>query len=343
MRPSEFEWIEQLALRFGGGDVGGGLVSIGDDAAVVPADLFDSGGSKGEALVISVDAQVEGIHFRPEWIGYRDLARRLLHVGFSDIAAMGACALYALVSVEVGPACDDADLAAFTDGMQVGLDQLGARLIGGNVSSRGSGFSAHVTALGRQEQDRLLYRSGAHPGDGIYVTGNLGSATAAIRALSSRSTDTRVIPPLLLDAYRHPRAHLPEGLALAESGWATSAIDISDGLAADLGHVCRASRVGAIIEVGALPVSDALRAWAGGDPSGVNSLALGGGEDYVLLFTARDDPSREALTRSRFDTIGARFWRIGVITGDPQVLAHGRGRTEPLGSYGFNHLRGVAD
>ena len=144
MRPTEFEWIEQLARRFGSGDLGGGLVSIGDDAAVIPTGTSGEKGSKSkkEALVISVDSQVEGVHFRPEWIGYRDLARRLLHVGFSDVAAMGASALYALVSVEVGPGIDDSDLAAFTDGMEVGLHELGARLMGGNVASRVGGFSA---------------------------------------------------------------------------------------------------------------------------------------------------------------------------------------------------------
>lgn len=216
MRPSEFEWIEQLARRFGAGNLGGGLVGIGDDAAVLPVGPADAGGAQGEALVISVDSQVEGIHFRREWMGFRDLARRLLHVGFSDIAAMGAHAQYALVSTEVGPQCDEADLAEFTDGMQEGLHELGAGLIGGNVSSRSDGFSAHVTAIGKQERSRILCRSGARPGDGIFVTGNLGSAAAAIRALSAPSPPARTIPPSLLDAYRHPRAHLAEGLALAE-------------------------------------------------------------------------------------------------------------------------------
>jgi thiamine-monophosphate kinase len=339
MRPGEFEWIEQLARRFGSGDIGGGLISIGDDAAVVPFRLPDSGGSGGEAFVISVDAQVEGIHFRPEWIGYRDLARRLLHVGFSDVAAMGARAAYALVSVEVGPACDAADLAAFTDGMQLGLDELGARLIGGNVSSRGDGFSAHVTAIGRQEQGRLLYRSGARPGDGIYVTGNLGSAAAAISALSSPSSGPQTIPPLVLDAYLHPHAHIREGLALAESGWATSAIDISDGLTADLGHLCRASRVGAIIDVENLPVSDALRTWTANRPWDLRSLVLGGGEDYVLLFTAPADPVRDRMTRDSFDASGARFWRIGTITEELAMKARLAGRIEMLETRGFDHLR----
>jgi thiamine-monophosphate kinase len=339
MRPSEFEWIEQLAQRFGTGNPGSGLIGIGDDAAVLPLGPAGSGGAPGETLVISVDCQVEGIHFRREWIGFRDLARRLLHVGFSDIAAMGARARYALISTEVGPQCQEADLAEFTDGMQGGLHELGVGLIGGNVSSRSDGFSAHVTAIGKQERSRILCRSSARPGDGIFVTGNLGSAAAAICALSAPSPHTRSIPPSLLDAYRHPRAHLAEGLALAESGWVNSAIDISDGLAADLGHLCTASCVGALIEVGDLPVSEALTSWMAGDGSGAQSLALDGGEDYVLLFTAPDDAAREARTRERFDVSGAHFWRIGTITSDRRLLARRTGNTEPLAARGFDHLR----
>ena len=341
MRPSEFEWIEQLARRFGVSDLASGLIGIGDDAAVLPVGPADIGRSQRETLVISVDAQVEGVHFRREWIGFRDLARRLLHVGFSDIAAMGAHAQHALVSTEVGAQCHEADLAEFTDGMQEGLQELGVGLIGGNVSSRSDGFSAHVTAIGKQERGRILCRSGARPGDGIFVTGNLGSAAAAIRALSAPSPHAQPIPLSLLDAYRHPRAHLAEGLALAESGWATSAIDISDGLAADLGHVCTASRVGALIEVGDLPVSEVLTSWMAGDSSGVESLALGGGEDYVLLFTAPEDAAREARTKGRFDVAGGRFWRIGTITSDRQLLGRRIGNTEPLAARGFDHLRGA--
>ena len=339
MRSGEFEWIDQLARRFGSGKRNDGLVGIGDDAAVIPVGGSTGEDLSGDAIVISVDAQVEGVHFRPEWIGYHDLARRLLHIGFSDIAAMGARAQYALVSVEAGSGCEQADLDAFTDGMQSGLEEVGARLIGGNVSARGGGFSAHVTAIGRQKQSYLLYRSGAHSGDGIYVTGHLGSASAAIRALSAPTIKNQTIPQSLLEAYRHPRAHLREGLALAESGWATAAIDISDGLSADLGHLCGASGIGAIIELEDLPISDALRSWRANDPQGVHDWALRGGEDYVLLFTAPADPAKEALMRRNFAEIGASFWRVGTATSETQLRSRRAGQIRPLEPRGYDHFR----
>jgi thiamine-monophosphate kinase len=199
-----------------------------------------------------------------------------------------------------------------------------------------------VTAIGGQQLDRILYRNGACPGDGIYVTGNLGSAAAVIRALSSSSPDSRAIPPFLLEAYHHPRAHIREGLVLAESGWATSAIDISDGLAADLGHVCKASGAGATIEMENLPVADELRKWMGNDLRAIDSIALAGGEDYILLFTARSDPAKESLTKSRFEDFGGRFWRIGTITQDLAMIAQRAGRVEPIVARGFDHLRDSA-
>ncbi len=336
MRPGEFEWIEQLARRFGSGDRGGGLIGIGDDAAIIPfgPSVAD------EALAISVDAQVEDIHFQRGWIGFHDLARRLVHVGFSDIAAMGAAPLYALVSVEVGPEIGEDDLAAFTEGMQIGLRELPAELIGGNVSARAGGFSAHITAIGRQKRQLMLRRNGAHPGDGIYVTGKLGAAAAAIRAFTSVKDASLPIPPALIDAFRKPRAHIREGLILAESGWATAAIDISDGLLPDLGHIGKASGTGATLDLDHLPISDALRAWMPNDVAGAEVLALTGGENYVLLFTAANNPAKEAEAARRFAEAGGQFWRVGTITAEKHMVGLRTGREVPLPTGRFDHLHG---
>lgn len=339
MRPGEFEWIEELARRFGSGDRGGGLVGIGDDAAVIPCAAL---GAEDDSLVISVDAQVEGIHFQRDWIGFRDRARRLVNVGFSDIAAMGAAPLYALVSVEVGPEIVHDDLAAFTAGMQSGLGKLGAGLIGGNVSSRAAGFSAHITAIGRQGRRAILHRAGARAGEGVYVAGYVGSAAAAIRALSAGGDRARAIPPSLLEAYRNPRAQIREGLLLADSGWASSAIDVSDGLVADLGHICKASGTGAVVDLDRIPVSDDLQAWMKDEAGAIEALALTGGEDYVLLFTAADDATKEADAARRFAELGSRFWRIGTITAQLELRGQRSGRIMPLPTRGFDHLRGPA-
>jgi thiamine-monophosphate kinase len=339
MSVGEFDWINELAARFGAGEFGDGVHGIGDDAAIIPATATGLEG-RPTSWVVSVDSQVGGVHFQPAWLSWAELGRRLMHIGFSDVAAMGAAPAFALVSVEVGAAVTAQDRRAFAEGIAAANDELGVRLIGGNVSGRQEGFSAHVTAIGVSARRTMLLRSGACPGDAVYVTGPLGAAAAGIGVLRGQGAGDSAIDVELVDAYRHPRAHWREGMALAESGWVRAAIDVSDGLAADLGHLCDAGGVGAALESEAIPMSEALITWCrqmGRDPL---DRALGGGEDYVLLFAAPPDSEREEEIGTLFKSFGGGLWRIGMITATGRLEICRRGVWEPLPARGFDHLAG---
>ncbi|MEW5701919.1 MAG: thiamine-phosphate kinase [Candidatus Zixiibacteriota bacterium] len=329
MDDSEFTWIAELAARFGAGVLTDGLLGIGDDAAILPAT---------SNWVVSADSQVSGVHFEPGWLSWQDLGRRLLHVGFSDIAAMGAEPKFALVSVEVGRQMTAQDRQFFADGIGLACNDLTARLIGGNVSARSEGFSAHVTAIGSPRGKGPLLRSGARPGDALYVTGPLGDAAAGVAILRGEPSTGSVGEEALADAYRHPRAHWREGLALAQADWVHAAIDVSDGLAADLGHLCAASGVGAELSAEAIPLSEPLVGWCHDNGRDPLEFALGGGEDYVLLFAADPDETRERELRARFGVFSGQIWRVGKITSDRQMKMIRAGEEELLPPLGHDHL-----
>lgn len=339
MGESEFAWIDELGESFGSGWLTEGILGIGDDAAILRDPRSPRPGeTSSHALVASVDSQVEGVHFHRSWIGFGDLGRRTFQVGFSDIAAMGARPWAALVSVEVGPDVSREDRCTFMDGLGAAATEADVWVIGGNVSARTAGFSVHLTALGRQVTDSLLLRTGASPGDDIYVSGPLGAAAAGVRILAAgRTGDEDHVSELLL-AYRSPRAHWPEGLRLAGSGVVTAAIDVSDGLAADLGQLCRASGVGAAIEAEAIPTTEALRRWCENDGIDALDLALTGGEDYVLLFSASSRPEdRSELTRT-LKSGGVHVSRIGRVTKARGLSLVRAGIPEALEPSGHDHL-----
>ena len=331
----EFAWIRELGERFGHGRLDEALLGIGDDAAVLGP------GSPGTEtrlapIVVSVDSQVEDIHFRRDWIGFRDLGRRLLHVGFSDIAAMGAQPWAALVSVEAAPDFTLTDRAGFTDGIADAASELNVRLIGGNVSGRVSGFSAHVTAIGRMLTGVPLLRSSAAPGEDIYVSGALGSAAAARAWLEQPDMQDS---PGFCDAYRRPRAHWETGMLLGESGLVGAMIDVSDGLAADLHHLCSASGVGAMIESENLPIAADVRQWCAAHEFDPLTFALGGGEDYVLLFTVKSGKALDGDVHDRLHAKGENLHRIGRTEPGDRVVLRRDGQDKPLHPDGFDHFR----
>jgi len=337
MTPSEFEWIEQIGQMAGRGDLGDGLFGIGDDCAIVK---LEPESADSDALVVSIDSQVSDIHFRFDWLDFALLGRRVFHVGFSDVAAMGARPTVALMSLEVAADISqdrrDAFMQAFADSCRTAV----VRLIGGNVSGRTDGFSAHVVALGRQRYDRILRRSGAKPGDSVYVIGHPGCARAGRSILikdGAKSADTE--NGQLLAAYRAPESQWQEGLVLAESGCVTAAIDVSDGLAADLAHLCRASGVGATLEAERLPISGDLDRWCRAGGHDALDYVLQGGEDYVLLFTVNEsDHIRTSALHSELERSGAAVTRIGTITRSSELALIHDGKKHDLPVRGFDHL-----
>jgi thiamine-monophosphate kinase len=290
--PSEFDFIRRIrqrALEHSSHITRHSSLSlgIGDDAAIIRQ-------QDGRDLVVTADLLVEEIDFRlstttPWLLGFKALA-----VSLSDIAAMGALPRYCLLSIGVPPEIWNSD---FVDELYDGFFALARRysveLIGGDVSRTPERVVIDSIVLGETPRNLAVRRSGARPGDHIFVTGELGGASAGLRLLEHgerlrrkrpRSSHYRTIEQLLLRQLR-PEPRVPWGATLLRERLPTAMIDISDGLSSDLMHLCRSSRVGAIIDARRIPVDPAVVNLCGRRALDPLLLALDGGEDFELLFT----------------------------------------------------------
>lgn len=286
-------------------------LGIGDDAAVlaVPA---------GQELAVAIDTLVEGVHF-PRGTAAADIGWKALAVNLSDLAAMGANPAWALLALTL----PDAD-AAFVEGFSEGFAKLAQShrlaLVGGDTT-RGP-LSISVAVHGFVPPGKALVRSGARVGDAVLVTGTLGDAAAGLHALQQplRDDDTRAgLRDFLIERLNRPTPRLAAGAALR--GQASACIDISDGLLADLGHVCAASGVGAEIDAALLPRSPALMALY--DEAGAAQFALSGGDDYELCFTV--PAQRLADVQADLSRLGCGATRIGRIVEGAGVRVRGAG------------------
>ncbi|MET0647693.1 MAG: thiamine-phosphate kinase [Pyrinomonadaceae bacterium] len=308
------------------------IKGIGDDAAVLrPRAGYD--------LVITADLLVEGVDFRlgGGWTSPRDLGHKALAVSLSDAAAMGARPRFCLLSVGVPRALwRGRFLEKLYDGVRARADEYGVRIIGGDTSRTTEGVVIDSVVLGEVRRGRALTRGGARAGDGIFVTGWLGGAAAGLKILESvagRTSRGRAARGLVL-RQRRPEPRVGWGALLGEKGLATSLIDLSDGLSSDLAHVCRKSGVGARVEATSLPLDPRL-AGAGFDAGEALKLALDGGEDFELLFTA----SPRQASRLPAEVGGVPVTRVGEVTGERgKVRLVKDGRAALLRPGGFEHF-----
>jgi len=294
------------------------LVGVGDDAALleVPA---------GQALAAATDTLVEGRHFLPdappESVGHQALA-----VNLSDLAAMGAEPAWALLALSL-PEPDTHWLEGFARGFHALADRAGLTLVGGDTV-RGPRVVT-VQVLGFVPAGLALRRDGARPGDVLYASGSLGDAAAGLQLLrDGRRADT---DSSLVRRYRFAEPRLALGMALR--GVASAAIDVSDGLLGDLGKLCDASGVGAILELDQLPLSRALL--ASFDATQAERFALGGGDDYELAFAVPRAAVSEMETS--LATIG-RITRIGEIVTGHGVRCQRAGQTVEPEIAGYDHF-----
>lgn len=297
----------------------GVVLGVGDDAALL--DLLP-----GHELVATVDTLVEGVHFftdcSPAALGHKALA-----VNLSDLAAMGAEPAWALLALTL-PAADDAWLAQFASGFASLARGFDVSLVGGDTC-RGP-LAVSVTALGQVPRGQALRRSGAQPGDGVYVSGEIGAAGLAVLARRGEIT----LPPALA-AHAMQRLDYPQprvALGLALRSLASAAIDVSDGLLADLGHICAASGVGARLDLARLPLPNGAL-----DVASRESL-LASGDDYELCFTVppRHEPALSAVASN----IGCAITRIGQIGATPGLwLVDVAGQARPAARGGHDHFR----
>ncbi len=295
------------------------LVGIGDDAAVI--------GPGSENLVWTIDAQVEGVHFRHDLVSRHDIGYRATMAAASDLAAMGASPVGILAALVLPETIDDDDLKAIAHGQAEAASAIGTRIIGGNLA-RGRELSITTTVLG--EAPRPLLRSGALEGQTVAIAGPLGLAAAGL-CLLSQGLASHLDARSAVVAFQRPTARIADGLRAR--GVASAAIDISDGLVADVGHIATASGVSVGLFVERLVSAELRRAaaLAGKDPE---RLALYGGEDYALVITIP-----EGQTPPGFTPIGRVLSARGLA---PCVgllgLSDDDSALRPLEDAGFDHF-----
>jgi len=290
------------------------LVGPGDDAAVVAPDL-----------VVSTDLAVEGVHFRLDWISAREAGMRAVGAAVSDLAAMGAELIGVLASVAM-PSSGRAG-PELMDGVRNRIEALGGHLLGGDLTRSPGPLVVDVVVLGRARSP--LLRSGARPGDELWVTGALGAAAGAVRCWQDGETP----PPALRNAFVHPEPRLEEARWLASQVHITAAIDLSDGLAGDAGHMAAASKVAIRLEADALPLARGLT------DHGLE-LALHGGEDYELLLASDSGALSESLVAAFTHRFGLSLTCVGRVERGTGVslVPPGGGAARAVRRGGFDHL-----
>jgi thiamine-monophosphate kinase len=296
-------------------------LGIGDDAALLKP-------PSGQSLVVSVDTLVSGVHFpidtKPEAIGHKALA-----VNLSDMAAMGAEPAWFTLAITL-PDADENWLTQFSQGLFALASEHKIQLVGGDTTH--GPLSITLQIMGFVPEGQALIRGGAVVGDAIYVTGSLGDAGAGLQVKQGQLNPPISIARQLVDKLEQPRPQVKVGMALREL--ANAAIDISDGLNADLGHVLTASNVGADISIDKLPLSDVFQSLKLTDSW---QLAASSGDDYELCFTVNESNEKSAL--QNLNTMGCDCTKIGTISAQPGLRWLDKSGDEKLLSLtGYDHF-----
>lgn len=314
------------------------VVGIGDDVAVLQT-------SGSEYLLATCDVQVENVHFSRGAITPYQLGRKIAAINVSDIAAMAGTPLWALVSLALPQDLDTAFVDALYEGMQEQLQMAGAAIVGGNLSRIDANIVVDLCLLGRVAPENLLLRSSARRGDLILVTGWLGDSRAGLELIRRPNlTVSEEIRRLLGQRHLMPQPRLVEGRELGASSLVHAMVDVSDGLVSDLGHICRASHVGAEIWMDNLPISPACMEAARVVGANATNWAMEGGEDYELLFTASPESSAE-IQRIVEERAGTGCHVLGRVLDEAEGMRIRleNGTTTALSekSAGWDHFRAV--
>ena len=324
-KSGEFDLIERFFRPLSG--AAPGAFALRNDGALLtpPAET---------SLVVTKDLMVAGVHY-PEGEEPSILARRLLRVNLSDLAAMGATARSYALGLALPEDVGDAWVEAFAAGLAHDQAAFGVALIGGDTVATQGPAVLSLTAFGTVAGDACLTRSGAGAGDDIYVSGTVGDAALGLRAVRGELAALAASDGAVLAArFRLPEPRLALGTALV--GLATCAIDVSDGLAADLGHICEESGVAARIAADAVPLSPAARRAVGGGEAAIADLVTGG-DDYELLFCA--PPAERGAVEALGHRLDLAVSRIGVIErGQGVTVVDADGRPLALGKAGYTHF-----
>ena len=308
------------------------IKGIGDDCAVLRKD-------NRECFLVTTDTLVEGVHFDLAWHPPFMLGRKTAAVNLSDIAAMGGQPGFALLSMSF-PGSAPAWLDDFLAGFHEMLQEHDTNLVGGDTVKSSNDLSISVTIIGAAVEDTIRYRSGAKAGDLVFVSSTLGDAAAGLALCQSGlSNEGPEEWQQLINAHLDPQPQVQLGKLLADSGLVHAMMDISDGLATDLAHICTASGLSAEIIKNDLPVSGQLKSAAERTGYHILDWVLKGGEDYQLLWTVSPDHEQE-LRRLVFEKTGRETFCIGkIIAGQGVFLSDGVNR-EDVSFQGYDHFSG---
>jgi len=322
----EFDLISRYFAPLAAGAPG--ALGLTDDASIVDV-------PEGQDLVATSDSIVAGIHFFADDPAI-DIARKIIRVNLSDLAAMGACPIGLLLSVILPRDTDEDWMSQFAAGLKADIDEFHAPLIGGDTVAGEGPLTLSMTALGAVPASQVLTRAGALSGDSIYVTGTIGDGTLGLGIAKGTLKGLDLSHEnYLIERYRVPRPRLEFGMRLL--GHANAAIDISDGLIADLGHICTCSGVGAYLDAESVPLSGAAQEALAQDKRRFADLVMGG-DDYELLFTSPSEGDA-ALCDIAAD-LGVNITRIGAITeGNGLVVEPGKGLDLNITVGGYRHFR----
>ncbi len=310
------------------------VIGIGDDAAVAVVD-------RGALQVLTTDALVEGVHFDRRFSTPADIGYKALAVNLSDIASMGAAPRLALLSLMLPPALPFADLDGLLDGLLEIAAAAGVALAGGNITRSPGPLVVDVTVVGSVKPRRILTRSGGRAGEGLYVSGAIGAASAGLGWLREHAVLGSELPedPEMSECvarHRRPEPRVRLGALLGRTRAASACMDLSDGLADAIRQVAEASGVGARIAANALPIHAGAARWFRGRGEDAVEASLRGGDDYELLF-ALSTRKRGRLRLVERQARGLRVTRIGELTRDRGLVVERDGAAEPLPA-GFVHF-----
>ena len=313
----EFGLIDMIRQHF---DVPVGMLGIGDDCAVIPA---------GESeFIYSTDMLMEGVHFLRDAASPEDIGWKSLAVNLSDIAAMGGTPIATFLSIALPKDAQGEWAERFIAGYAELSRKFNVPLLGGDTTSSLRDIAINVGVLGRASLGKSVKRSGAVVGQGIFVTGSLGDSAGGLQAILNSWDKTPEVESLI-QSHIKPIPRIDEGQALMKTGLIGAMMDISDGIASDLRHILKASGVGAEVCLDMIPISDNLKWICDKYAKNAYALAVGGGEDYELLFTAPTCIER---------LVDFQIYKIGEIVPGNSLIWMENGNVVDFDAKGFNHF-----
>lgn len=310
------------------------LLDIGDDTAVIKMD-------ERRAILLTCDIQIEGQHFHLDYMTPYQIGKRAMVVNLSDIAAMGGTPTYALVSLGLPKSFSIEDYDKLFQGMRDELYPHQAAIVGGNLAQSADKLIVDITLLGEINLPHYLTRGGAQAGDRIFVSGKLGASGAGFQVLQKYGISYPGKYQAQVDAHILPSPRIELGKRLARIDQITAMIDLSDGLAGDLYHICERSRVGAEIYEERLPLADNLQEISQLTAKSLPDIALHSGEDYELVFTAHPEISTEAI-EAIGKSLSIPLTEIGKIISSSEgyYLVNSQGEKTMLQPKGWDHFAG---